>query len=111
MKGYYGQTRYSANYLGCMLLYCYAAIRGMFLFDAIVILNIKGRVVFMKFVRNELIDRALRKQERDNLKKYGKSMSWVSMSGKLREYIICYQSDNKVCEMKNNWRELIKNFR
>ena len=32
MKGNYGQTRYSTNYMGCMLLYCNVTIRSMLLF-------------------------------------------------------------------------------
>jgi len=65
----------------------------------------------MEYVKADLVDRALRKQERDNLKQYGKSMSSTSMSEKLNEYLICFQTDNKICEMKDNWRDAIKKFK
>ena len=64
----------------------------------------------MELVQYKNIDRALRKQEKKNLKQCGSSLSWVSMENKLgaEQWIECLRTDEGVAEMKDGWRDFVR---
>ena len=65
----------------------------------------------IEYIPYRLIERACRKQERKNLKEFGRSLSWVSMLHYVNPFVIAYQTDNKISEMRHGWRDAIKLLR
>ena len=55
-----------------------------------------------------LIENACKRQERKNLRRCGRSTSWVSMLHYVNPFQLEYQMDHKVAIMKVGWREAIK---
>jgi hypothetical protein len=64
-----------------------------------------------EYVPQRLIDAACRRQERKNLKAFGRSLSWVSMLHYVNPFCIEYQSDHQLCIMRIGWREKIKELK
>jgi len=62
----------------------------------------------IEYVPYRLIENACKKQERKNIEKVGRSLSWVSMLHHVNPFVIAYQCDNKISEMRPGWRDAIK---
>lgn len=65
-----------------------------------------GVINMVEYVKQELVDRAVRKQERKNLKEKKISRSWVSMFIHLSDYVVEYQGE--IVVMKDGWRDHVK---
>lgn len=64
----------------------------------------------LEWVRTDLIDRALRTQERRNIRKKGSSFTQATMENMLSRSGFFLEVGDKVCLMREGWRDYIKSI-
>lgn len=62
----------------------------------------------MTIITYEQFNRAIRKQVKDNMEKYGKSYAESTIENNCHDIILCVRQDEKKLEVVDNWREEIK---